>query len=307
MKTFLIFLASVGICTVVACSGVGENSAVNPFTENLEILTPPPSLGTTSNYYKSKAWTEGLIDHLVRNNASITVTYEQVKNLDYTAGSVILKPQHFRVIHTVNDPLMGTIRNYIKNIDGIFLGTITTGSSINPNVQMIISLAMVDTLSVPSVNNCNLIDKVTYFREKGTSIHFKCSDPNLGIWQRIPENDPLMDAYRKKPAGVFIGKSNLFNTIFKLRNNMFFYTGFDIDGKRHFVAVDKPYFTDPTYISKVYDIKSEFQGVYNPPKTLNVATNEGLYFSTLRGDFHCLRFQTSSHGTTRLCPNNCPQ
>ena len=292
---------------MIACDDKLENSLENPFIEHLEVLTPPPSIGTSSNFYKNKAWTEGLIDHLLANNSFVSVKYEEVKNLNYSAGNIQNQAQHFRVIHSLNDALMGTVRNYSKLIDGIYVGTITTGTTANPNVQMIISLAMVDTISVPPVDNCNLIDKISYFRDKGVSIHFKCVDKNLGIWQRIPENDPLMDVYRKKPAGVFIGKSNLFNTIFKYRNNMFFYTGFDVNLKRHFVAVDKPYFTDPTYIQKVYDVKSGFQGVYNPPKTFNVEPNEGLYFSTLKGSFPCLRFSSSSHGTTRLCPNNCPQ
>jgi hypothetical protein len=310
MKKVLLLVSCLSVGFIIACGGgvKDSDSAVNPFRENLETLTPTPTINATTNFFKGKAWTEGLIDHLLRNNSTTTVTYQDVKNLNYSQGSVQYGAKHFRVIHTTTDPLMSTVRNYVNSIDGIYLGTINTGTTLNPNVQMIISLAMVDTMSIAPIGNCNLIDKVSYFKDKFTSFHFKCVDPNLGIWQRILVNDPLMEAYRKNPAGVFIGKSNLFKTIFKYRNNMFFYTGFDKDLKRHFAAVDKPYFTDLKYVESVYDAKSGFRGVYVPPTTFfDIKPSEGLYFSTMRGSFPCLRFAAFGHGTTRVCPSNCPQ
>jgi hypothetical protein len=286
MKKVLLLVSCLSVGFIIACGGYKDSdSSVNPFRENIDPI------------YKTNLWESGLVDHVVRNLE--VPDWERVKFSDLYSisySSVAFESNHFRLSNTRGNLLFDIIKKNAANIDGIFVGVVDLGTLIR-NENLIISLVNVNQTFNPLTKVCTG-EKSTFYRINGKTINFKCINKDTGVWAQIDDTDPLMVTFNKKNRGIFIGKNNLFSHILNsTRTSMYLYTGL-LGTNRHFVAVDKPYFSNLGVIGS--------GGSAIPPAPTNP-----VYLSTLKGFqvYGCesSAFFYTNHGTIRPCPNNCPE
>jgi hypothetical protein len=276
---------------VLACTDI-ENpySADFPFKSNVEDVY----------LFKHNVWESGLVDHEYLNPLMappLRVTFENLKALNYTNNLSAFSPKHFKLNNDPNSEIMKAINTNINNIDGIFVGVVKPNFKKNEMDQLIISLAVMDSLRTKENANC-LTEKVRYFQVNKAAIHFKCTDPDKGTWVKMASNDILLSSFVKLKRGYFVGKKNLFEHIFKRTATTYFYVGYygenNLTSKFELVALDSPYFTNPTNLST------------NPLPTSTLSSP--FYMSTKSGTQpNCINFSYSNHGTIRPCPTNCPE
>jgi hypothetical protein len=289
MKKVLLLMSCLSVGFIIACGGGGiRDSSVNPSTENLLVV----------NTYKQNIWKTGLIDHELHNKEVpptpvMQVSFEDIKAIKFGDDLNPLLKKHYKIERTTTSVLFNTINKYYNEIDGIFVGLSGPRSGKTNETfknQLFITFVKIDSVRLPKDPKC-AVDVMTFFKTPQGTVNFKCLDPFKGNWELIPETDPIVTNFKINKKGVFIGKENLFNNILRKSNVMYLYTGTYLN-ERHFVAVDSPYFTanDPTLIGP--------GGTITP-----------FYLSTLKyiPAPQCANYPYLAHGTSRLCPSNCPQ
>jgi hypothetical protein len=281
----LIICLSVGL--LISCTETKIQDAKFLAIENIE----------PTNLYKKHVWHSGLVDHIAVYSSFYTqqlfhriASFKDISALTYGGSNITPKGIHYKLNNATTDLLFKTIKANLNEIDGIFVGVSESYTNNFAGEQLFISLVKIDSARQKNDPSC-AIDVMTFYKPKATNktVNFKY-DKKLAIWTPIVDTDPIIVSFKAKKRGIFIGKDNLFQNIFRKNNIMYLYTGFNVS-ERHFVAVDYPYFSPITEI-----------GSGTQPK-------EPFYLSTLKDipESKCANAVNTNHGTSRLCPDRCPE